>query len=442
MKWFFIWSLLLGLLAGPPSVAQTSHVVVVIEVDGVINPLTAEYLQRALRRAEATEAAALIVMLDTPGGLESAMRDMVQQILEAPLPVVVYVYPQGARATSAGMFITLAGHVAAMAPATHIGAAHPVPLGGQLDEVTAEKLASDAAALIRGVAAARGRNVEWAEKAVRENLSLTAEEALQEKVTDLVADDLQELLLRIDGRRVTTVRGEITLHTSGANIERMGMNFIERLMHLISDPNIAYLLLSAGALFLLAELSDPGLGVGAVGSAICFILAFLALGSLPVNWAGAALLAAGVVLFVVALLTDADAVVTILALVPFILGSLLLFSPFTPRSPAMPDLRVSPWLIAGSSLALAAFSFVVLRAIVKAARMPPRSGAERLLGMRGVALTDVAPTGQVRVDLQDWSAVAKDDWVKAGQPVRVVGVVGVRLEVEPIEEFDKPSDGA
>jgi membrane-bound serine protease (ClpP class) len=218
------------------------------------------------------------------------------------------------------------------------------------------------------------------------------------------------------------------------------MNAIERLLHVITDPNIAYLLLSLGTLFLLAELAEPGLSVAGIGTVVSFVLAFVALGSLPVNWAGLALLALSVVLFVVGLLTDTEAVLTVGGLVPFVLGSLLLFSPFTITSPAMPDLRVSPWLIGGAGVTLLAFSLVVLRAILAASRMPPRSGAERLIGQQGVALTDLTPAGQVRVDLQPWSAVALQGEIHAGDPVQVVDVTGVRLRVVPVEAEEQ--DGA
>jgi membrane-bound serine protease (ClpP class) len=420
------------LLAGLPALAQPGEgPVIIAEVRGVINPLTAQYLDRALRLADQRAARALVLVLDTPGGLESAMREMVQALLEAPLPTVVYVAPRGARATSAGLFITLAADVAAMAPATHIGAAHPVPLGGEAEtgETMEEKMTSDAAALVRSIATARGRNAEWAERAVRENLSVTADEALEQGIIDLIAHDLDDLLRQIDGRSITAAWGTVVLRTADAPVERHPMNLIERFMHVISDPNIAYLLLSIGTLCLMAELSDPGLGVAGVASAVCFILAFMALGNLPVNWAGVALLALAVVLFAIGLFTETEVIVTVAGLVPFILGSLLLFSPFTPTSPAAPSLHVSPWLIGVMSLGILAFSFLVLRAVIAANRLPPQSGAERLVGRRGVATTDLTPDGQVRVELEDWSAVAVEEGIRAGEPVQVVSVAGVRLRV-------------
>ncbi|HUV88156.1 MAG TPA: nodulation protein NfeD [Anaerolineae bacterium] len=433
--------LALLLLTGLPALAQPNEgPIVVIEVQGVINPLTARYLDRTLRLAEQRAARVVVLLLDTPGGLESAMREMVQALLESPLPTVVYVTPRGARATSAGLFITLAADVAAMAPATHIGAAHPVPLGGEIGETMEEKMTSDAAALMRSVAIARGRNAEWAERAVRDNLSVTADEALEQGIIDLVAQDLDDLLRQLDGRRITAAWGTVVLHTAGAPVERQPMNLIEQFMHIISDPNIAYLLLSIGALCLMAELAEPGLSVPGIAGAVCFLLAFMALGSLPVNWVGVALLALAVVLFAVGLFTETEAIVTVAGLVPFILGSLLLFSPFTPTSPAAPDLRVSPWLIGAMSLGILAFSFVVLRAIIAANRLPPQSGAERLVGRHGVASTDLTPEGQVRVELEDWSAMAVEEGIRAGEPVRVVGIAGVRLRVARVETQEKELD--
>ena len=432
--------LLIDLLA----LAQPSEgPVVVIEVEGVINPLTAQYLDRTLRLAGQRAARVVVLVLDTPGGLESAMREMVQTLLESPLPTVVYVAPRGARATSAGMFITLAADVAAMAPATHIGAAHPVPLGGEVEigEAMEEKMTSDAAALVRSVATTRGRNAEWAERAVRENLSVTAGEALEQGIIDLVAHDLDDLLRQLDGRSVTMAGETIVLHTAGVPVERQPMNLIERFMHVISDPNVAYLLLSIGTLCLMAELSDPGLSVPGVASVVCYVLAFMALGSMPVNWAGVALLALAAVFFAVGLFTETEAIVTVAGLVPFILGSLLLFSPFTPTSPAVPALRVSPWLIGVMSLGILAFSFLVLRAIIAANRLPPQSGAERLVGRRGVACTDLTPEGQVRVELEDWSAVAVDEEsIRAGEPVQIVDIAGVRLRVARVEPEEEEQE--
>ncbi|MBS3783013.1 MAG: nodulation protein NfeD [Anaerolineae bacterium] len=431
LKMLVLVSLLLALATS--IWAQTSSVVV-LHVEGVINPLSARYLERGLQLAQQQNAQAVIITLDTPGGLESAMREMAQLLLQAPLPTIVYVTPRGARATSAGMFVLLAADVAAMAPATHVGAAHPVPLGGQISEVSEEKAVSDAAALIRSIAMTRGRNADWAERAVRENLSVTATEAVDLNVVDLLADDLNNLLAQLDGYEVDGA----TLRTGDAILQEERMNLNERFFHAITDPNIAYLLLSLGTLFVLTELADPGLSVAGVGAIVAYAIAFMALGSLSVNWAGVALLALSIAFFVVGLLTDTELVVSIVGLIPFVLGSLLLFIPFTPPSPATPSVRVSPWLIAIMAISIVGFNLVVLRAILIAARRPPQAGAERLLGQQGVALTDVAPDGQVRVDLEDWSAVAEEGSIGAGTPVRVTGIVGVRLQVVAEEAAADP----
>jgi len=424
------------LLVVLPVAAQTaSRPLVTLQLRGVINPLSARYLERGLALAEERNAQAVIITMDTPGGLESAMRDMVQTLLESPLPTVVYVAPRGARATSAGMFVLMAADVAAMAPATHVGAAHPVPLGTDVSDVMDEKMTSDAAALIRSVANDRGRNAEWAESAVRENLSVTASEGLELNVIDLVADDLDDLLEQLDGREVAGT----TLTTREASLDSVPMTLAERFLHIITEPNIAYLLLSLGTLMALAELADPGLIVPGVGAAVAFALAFVGLGSLPVNWAGFGLLALSVVIFLVGLLTDTEPIVTFVGLVPFVLGSILLFSPFSPTSPAMPVVQVSPWLIAVMAIMIVGFSFLVLQAILEAARLQPRAGAERLVGYTGTALTDLTPAGEVRVDLADWSAVAVEGEIRAGDPVRVTGIAGVRLQVTPAETHPEDS---
>ncbi len=429
-RWKIVTLLAVALLAALPTAVQaTSRPILTLEVDGVINPFSANYLERGLGLAEERDAQAVIITLDTPGGLESAMRDMVQMLLDAPVPTVVYVTPRGARATSAGMFVLLAADVAAMTPATHVGAAHPVPLGVDVSDVMDEKMVSDAAALIRSVAETRDRNAEWPERAVRENLSVTASEALELNVIDLVAENLDDLLARLDGREVAGV----TLLTSEAPVQAEPMTLTERFLHIITEPNIAYLLLSLGTLMVLAELADPGLVIPGVGAAVAFALAFVGLGSLPVNWAGFGLLVLSVIIFLVGLLTDTEPIVTFVGLVPFILGSLLLFSPFSPTSPAMPVVQVSPWLIAVMAVSIVGFSFLILQAILRASRQPPRAGAQRLVGRTGTALTDLTPAGQVYVDLQDWSAVAVAGEIRAGEPVRVTGVAGVRLQVAPAE---------
>jgi membrane-bound serine protease (ClpP class) len=406
--------------------------VLVLDIEGVINPFTTRYLDRGLDLAEQSNADLVVMTLNTPGGLESSMREMVQSIMRSSIPVAVYVTPAGARATSAGLFLLIAGDIAAMAPATNVGAATPVAMGGEMDEVMGEKTLSDAAALVRGLAESRGRNVEWVESAVRESLSLTSTEALDQNVIDILAEDINDLLAQLDGRTLDSV----VLDFSEPTIQSEPMNWVERFYHVITEPNIAYLLLSLGTLFLLAEISEPALSFAGIGAALCFIIGFMALGSLPVNWAAFGLLVVSVIMFVVALMTDTEVVVTVAGLIPFILGSLLLFTPFRPESPALPELRVSLWLIILMALFIVAFSLIVLRAILSATKRPVRMGAERFIGDVAVASTDLSPSGQVNIDHQSWSANSVGGDVKAGQHVRVVAVSGVRLTVTPVESED------
>lgn len=432
LKILIIFLSIMSLLgsARPAQAANNQSIVVQLDIDGVINPFSSRYLKRGLDLAQRSGAELVLVTLDTPGGLESSMREMVQAILDSTVPVVMYVTPAGARATSAGLFILLASDVAAMAPASHVGAATPVAMSSEMDEMMSEKSISDASALVRGLAESRGRNVEWAESAVRESLSLTAREAVDENVIEILANDIDDLLEQLDGM---IVRGE-KMDLSTTIVQKEGMNWIERFYHVITEPNIAYLLLSLGTLFLLVELSDPGLSVAGIGAVLSFIIGFMALGSLPVNWAAVGLLVISVILFVVALLTDTEVVVTIVGLIPFILGSLLLFRPFRPESPIIPEVRVNIWLIIFMALFIVFFSLIILRAILTALKRKPQMGAQRFVGEKAITLTDLSPDGKVKIQHQNWSATSIGGNVQKGQEVLVVSVSGVRLMVSPVDE--------
>jgi membrane-bound serine protease (ClpP class) len=425
---YFILPLLLLLMVYPVQAANQN--VVVLTIEGVINPFTARYLERGLALAEEQSASLVVLTLDTPGGLETSMREMVQTMISSPVPIAVYVTPEGARASSAGLFLLMAGDVAAMAPATNVGAATPVAINGESDSTLNEKSISDAAAFIRSLAERNNRNVDWAEAAVRESLSLTAYEALDQGVIDLVAEDLDDLLRQLDGATV----GSVSLDLAGAGIDVEPMNWVEKFYHVITEPNIAYLLLSLGTLFLLVELSDPGLSAAGIGAVISFVIGFMALGSLPINWAAIGMLVISLALFVVALLTDTEVIVTILGLVPFVLGSLLLFQPFQPQSAIVPELRVSVWLIFLMAAIIVAFSLIVLRAILRASKQPPQMGADRFIGKCGISLTALTPEGQVKVENQVWSAFSKEGVIEQGQAVCVVSVSGVRLVVVRAEK--------
>lgn len=423
---FLLLSPITAVEAAPPGVT-------VLRVEGVINPFTARYLQRGFSLAEAQNAQLVVITLNTPGGLDSAMREMIEIILASPIPVVVYVGPQGARATSAGLFILMAADIAAMSPATHLGAATPVALGQEIDEVMNEKALSDASALVRSLAEKHGRNADWAESAVRESLSMTSSEALSADVIDLVVADIDALLVELDGRVIKNAQ----LDLSGAIQRLEKMNWLETFFRVITEPNIAYLLLTLGTLLLLTELSNPGLSFAGIGSVLAYVIGFMALGNLPVNWAAILLLILSVIMFVVALLTDTEVIVTIAGLIPFVIGSLMLFTPLRPSSVSLPDLRVSLWLVIVAAVGIAGFSLVVLRAILRSMKQTPRMGADRLIGKEAVALTDIDPMGQVQIEHQTWSAVCGHGTIKQDDKVRVVGVSGVRLVVDQLNLLEK-----
>jgi membrane-bound serine protease (ClpP class) len=421
------------LLSPLTSVEGAPPVVTVLRVEGVINPFTARYLQRGFNMAEEQNAQLIVITLNTPGGLDSSMREMIEIILASPVPVVVYVEPQGARATSAGLFILMAADVAAMSPATHLGAATPVALGQEIDEVMNEKVLSDASALVRSLAEKHGRNADWAESAVRESLSMTSSEALSANVIDLIVPDMDALIAELDGRVIKN--NQLNLSGAVQNLEKM--NWLETFFRVITEPNIAYLLLTLGTLLLLTELSNPGLSLAGIGSVLAYVIGFMALGNLPVNWAAILLLILSVIMFVVALLTDTEVIVTIAGLVPFVIGSLMLFTPLRPSSVSLPDLRVSLWLVILAATGVAGFSLIVLRAILRSMKQPPQMGADRLIGKVAVALTDIDPMGQVQIEHQVWSAVCGHGSIKKDEQVRVVGVSGVRLVIEQLDLLEK-----
>jgi len=416
------------LLVSPLASAQPGEHVDLIIVEGVIDPFTAQYVERGLDIAQSDGAQCLIIQLDTPGGSDAPMRDIVQRMLNSSVPTVAYVAPAGARAGSAGVFITLAADVAAMAPGTNIGAAHPVDITGAITGTVGEKVTNDAAAYIRAIAEKRGRNAEWAEEAVRESVSIIEREAVEYQVVDLVADDLTDLLDEIDGREVITAAGPVTLRTRGAPVRIIGMNFAENFLHVIVDPNIAYLLLSIGTLALTAEFYHPGAIFPGVTGAICLILAFVAFGSLPVNWGGVVLIILAVVLFIVDIKV-AGFMLSVGGAIAFVLGSLMLFSPFASPSPTMPRLTVSWPLIVLMTAAIASFFLFALSAGIRAQRAKATSGIESMVGATGTAVSDLDPWGTVQVKSELWTAIAEEGLIKEGEQVRVVSAKGVRLKV-------------
>jgi membrane-bound serine protease (ClpP class) len=420
-----IVGLVLGVLAAAAlAVDARAARVALLEIEGVINPVTLRLVGTAIDRAQADGSVALVIQLDTPGGLERSMRAIVQRMLNAEVPVVVYVAPTGARAASAGVFITLAAHVAAMAPATNIGAAHPVALGGQVDKETLKKIENDAAAFIRTVAQERGRNADWAERAVRQSVSVTEREAVRLRVVDLVADSLPDLLQKIDGRTVRTKRGTVTLATRTAEIRPIEIGFRDRILSIITDPNVAYVLMMLGMIGLLAELYNPGAIFPGVIGGISLILAFFAFQSLPINYAGLLLILFGLVLLVAEIKVVSHGLLAIGGIVSMALGSLMLFE--APEA----GFRISWWVILPTVGATAGLFLFVLTAGVRALARRPLLGAQGLIGQVGVARGPLTPEGWVTVQGEIWRAVADAGPIDDGTPVRIVDVQGLTLKVE------------
>ncbi|MBI5033757.1 MAG: nodulation protein NfeD [Chloroflexi bacterium] len=425
---------LIGLSFALPTIvkAQSGVHVDVLRVEGAIDTWTSGYIDRGISVAEQDGAQAVIIILNTPGGVLGAMQEITTRMLNARVPTVVFVYPQGAWAGSAGTFITLAGNIAAMAPSTTIGAAHPVDSSGQnIPSDERDKITNFSVGVIKNIAQQRGRNAEWAAKAVESSVAATAQEALDQKVIDLIATDVNDLLNKIDGKTVKTVAGEFKLNTQRAGINNLDMNIAELLLHTIVDPNLALILLQIGLLAIAVELYNPGATIPAIVGGICLILAFVALGNLPVNWGGVILIVLSVILFILDVKVTGF-VLTIGGAVMFILGALLLFTPFTPSSPSLPDFgapSVSPVLVVVLAVSMAGFFLLILGAAVRGRNFPVLSGSEAMIGAEGVALSDIAPSGMAHVKGEDWSAETQEGSISKGEEVQVVAIEGLRLKV-------------
>lgn len=435
----WLWFLLLGMLAAPAAAAPAPSpaaepVVHRVVVDGVIGPATARLILRTIALAEDARVEALVIQLDTPGGLMTSMEQITRAILNAKVPVVVYVAPRGARAASAGVFVTYAAHIAAMAPATHIGAATPVTLTDrpsqegekpQADRAMKEKITHDAVANLRAMARRRGRNADWAEKAVREGVSITDEEAVRLGVVEFVAEDFNDLLRKLDGRSADTDLGPKTLRTARARTTDGAMDITERFLSMLSDPNIGFILLNLGILGIMVELYNPGAVLPGVVGGIALILGLASFAILQVNVAGLLLIAFAVLLFIADIKVPGHGVLTVGGVIAFVFGAILL----TERT--APVLAISIRLIVAMAALLAGFMFFAVGAGVRAQRSPARSGGGRLIGAIGVARSPLDPEGMVHVQGEMWSAVAVDGPIADGQRVRVVGLDGLRVQVRP-----------
>ena len=410
-------------LAGPVT-GDESQKVVVIEVDGTIVPVIAQYIDRGIDLVEDTGASACVIKLNTPGGLLTATEDIVSRIMNADVPVVTYVSPKGAWAASAGTFITLASHVAAMTPATTIGAAHPVAGGDQeIPEDQMKKITEFSAKWMRTIAEDRNRNAEEAELAVTESKSFTDTEALEADIIDLRAESLESLLEQIDGTEVTLASGrQVILATAGATAETTEMTPFEKFLHTVTDPNVAYILFTLATIGLITEISSPGLIVPGVVGGICLILAFYSLGVLDAYWGGMALMLLAMGLFVAEYFTASFGVLTAGGVAALVLGSIILFS-------RTPGVEVDTRLIALVTAGAATFGVFVLGAIIRGQRRPKATGTEGMLGRRATARTPLAPRGTVLAEGELWSAVAEGEHVAPGEEVTIIRVDRMQLRV-------------
>ncbi len=420
----FLWLAVAWGVVG--SLAAAPGPVMVVTIATSINPVTADFLSSAIERAEEQKAMLLVLELDTPGGLDTSMRQMVQEIIRTPVPVAVYVSPPGSRAASAGVLITLAADIAAMAPGTNIGAAHPVGIGGGgMDNTMAKKVENDAAAYARSLAEKKGRNGEWAEKAVRESASLTETDAKKKRVIDLVAPSLKDLLSAIDGRVIEKSGEKVTLRTKGAEVARIPMGFRHRVLSSLADPTIAYILMMIGIYGIFFELSNPGAVFPGVVGGISLILGFYSLQTLSANYAGFLLIALAMILFILEIKVASHGALTIGGIISLALGSIMLF-----RSSADPYLRISWGVILAMVGLTAVFFGTVVTLAVRSQLRQPATGSEGMIGETGEAVADFTGKGKVFVVGELWDAECVLP-LKKGDKVMIVGRKEMTLVVKP-----------
>ena len=409
-------------------VASAAPKAIEVDVDGMVHPVTTEIVSSALDRARQEGAVVVIVRLNTPGGLMDAMRETIEKMVAAPVPVVTYVAPSGGRAASAGFFLLEAGDVTAMAPGTNTGAAHPVAMGGEMDPVMKQKVENDAAAYLRSICTKRGRNSALAETAVRESKSFTEREAFDQHLVDLIASSDAELLAALDGRTITRFDGsKVIVHTSGASIEVYQRTLRQRIIAAIADPNIALVLLVLGALGIYVEFSSPGLIAPGVIGAILALLGLSALSVLPINWLGAGLLILALALFVLEAKFTSHGILGIGGAVAMVLGAVILVNG------PIPEMRIRWSTAIGLALPFSAITLLLLSLVVSARRHKVETGVEGMIGVTGSAITELSPEGKVMVRGEYWDAVALRP-VTAGARVRITAVDKLKLTVEPVPD--------
>ena len=409
-------------------VASAAPKAIAVDVDGMVHPVTTEIVSSALDRARQEGAVVVIVRLNTPGGLMDAMRETIEKMVAAPVPVVTYVAPSGGRAASAGFFLLEAGDVTAMAPGTNTGAAHPVAMGGEMDPVMKQKVENDAAAYLRSICTKRGRNSALAETAVRESKSFTEREAFDQHLVDLIASSDAELLAALDGRTITRFDGsKVIVHTRGASIEVYQRTLRQRIIAAIADPNIALVLLVLGALGIYVEFSSPGLIAPGVIGAILALLGLSALSVLPINWLGAGLLILALALFVLEAKFTSHGILGIGGAVAMVLGAVILVNG------PIPEMRIRWSTAIGLALPFSAITLLLLSLVVSARRHKVETGVEGMIGVTGSAITELSPEGKVMVRGEYWDAVALRP-VTAGARVRITAVDKLKLTVEPVPD--------
>src|SRR5688572_20090804 len=402
--------------------------VISLEIDGAINPVSADFIRDGIKKAQSEKAECLIVHLNTPGGLLKSTRVIVSEILKSPVPVIVYVSPGGAHAGSAGVFITLAAHIAAMAPGTNIGAAHPVSMQGQMDTTMSEKTTNDAAAFIRSIAAKRNRNLQWAENAVRRSYSYSETEALEDSVIDLIAKNEQELLALVHGKTVEVSTGTKTLNTKEATVENYKMGVWEKILDIISDPNVAYILLLLGMYGIMFELYNPGAILPGIVGVIALILAFYSMHTLPINYAGLALIIFGIILFLLEIKIVSHGLLAIGGTISLFLGSLMLIR----SDSSLEFVKISRGVIISATIVTALFFLFVIGVGLKAQRRKVFMGVGGMVGATAEVIDLLDPTGTVKVQGETWNAESLSGVIGKGQKVRIKEMRNLKLYVEPI----------
>jgi membrane-bound serine protease (ClpP class) len=426
IKRFFLFLAILYLL---PAFSFSQKVVSITVNDG-INPSTAEYIHQGIEKAKEENAQCLIINLNTPGGLLTSTRNIVTDIMQSKVPVVVYVSPTGAHAGSAGTFITLAANIAAMAPGTNIGAAHPVNMQGKSDAVMNEKVINDASAFIRTIAEKRGRNVQWADDAVRNSVSITEREALEKNVINLVANDEKDLLSQLDGKQVEMNGITKILHTQNATVETLPMGFFQKVLSRLSDPNISYIIMMLGFYGLLFELFSPGAIFPGIVGVICLILAFYSMSSMPVNYAGLALIVFGIILYLLEIKIISHGLLAIGGTISVLLGSMILF-----RTSPMQNFESLSWSVIFSVTGVTLLFFLFLITMgLRAQRTKSVLGDNSMLGKTAVTSTDIDIQGQIKFMGETWNAVSLAGKIRANEKVVIKEIKGLTLYVQPLNK--------